>query len=99
MSTFFFYFCEKNYNQNSAKSFLRAQILILEFSIVYPGKIGNFIYRMAYCKSENSNSNYSKSAFKECKELWRGLYKKYYCASENSFRDENFVLLNFTKIK
>ena len=70
----FFHFCEKSYHQNLAKSFLRAQILTLEFSIVYPWKIGNFLYRMAYSKPENSNSNYSKSAFKECKELWRGLY-------------------------
>ena len=29
---------------------------------------------MAYSKPENSISNYGKSAFKECKELWRGLY-------------------------
>ena len=71
----FFHFCEKFYPQNLAKSFLRAQILILEFSMVYPRKIGDFIYRMAYSKPENSNSNYSKSAFKECKELWRVLYK------------------------
>ena len=72
-SKFFFHFCEKFYHQNLAKSFLRAQILTLEFSIVYPWKIGNFLYRMAYSKPENSNSNYSKSAFKECKESWRGL--------------------------
>ena len=72
-SKIFFHFCEKFYHQNLAKSFLRAQILTLEFSIVYPWKIGNFIHRMAYSKLENSNSNYSKSAFKECKELWRGL--------------------------
>ena len=70
----FFPFCEKFYHQNLAKSFLRAQILILGFSIVYPWKIGNFLYRMAYSKPENSKSNYSKIAFKECKELWRGLY-------------------------
>ena len=44
----FFSIFVKNYYQNSAKSFLRAQILILEFSMVYPRKIGNFIYRMAY---------------------------------------------------
>ena len=71
-SNFFFNFCEKFYHQNSAKSFLRAQILILEFSMVYPRKIGNFIYRMAYSKPKNSNSNYGKSVFKEFSVLWRG---------------------------
>ena len=70
----FFNFCEKFYHQNSAKSFLRAQILILEFSMVYPRKIGNFIYRMAYSKPKNSNSNYGKSVFKEFSVLWRGTY-------------------------
>ena len=71
---FFFHFWEKLCHQNLAKTLLWAQISILEFSIVYPRKIGNFIYPMAYSKPKNSNSNYSKIAFKECKELWRGLY-------------------------
>ena len=72
-SKFFFHFWEKLCHQNLAKTLLWAQISILEFSIVYPRKIGNFIYPMAYSKPKNSNSNYSKIAFKECKELWRGL--------------------------
>ena len=42
--------------------------------MVYPRKIGNFIYRMAYSKPKNSNSNYGKSVFKECSVLWRGPY-------------------------
>ena len=71
-SKFFFHFCEKFYHQNLAKSFLRAQILILAFSIVYPWKIGNFFYPMTYSKPENFNSNYGKSAFKQCTVLWRG---------------------------
>ena len=70
---FFLHFCEKLYQQNVAKSLLRAPILILEISTLYPWKIGNFIYLMAYSKPENSNSNYNKIAFKECKELWRGV--------------------------
>ena len=69
----FFHFWEKLCHQNLAKTLLWAQISILEFSIVYPRKIGNFIYPMAYSKPKNSNSNYSKIAFKECKELWGGL--------------------------
>ena len=47
-SNFFFHFCEKSYHQNLAKSFLRAQILIFEFSIVYSWKIGNFVYLITY---------------------------------------------------
>ena len=44
--------------------------------MVYPRKIGNFIYRMAYSKPKNSNSNYGKSVFKELSVLWQGPYKR-----------------------
>ena len=66
---FFFHFCENFYYQNFAKSLLRAQILISAVCIVYPGKIGNFIYPMAYKSPKNSNSNYRKIAFFSSKEL------------------------------
>ena len=101
----FFHFWEKLCHQNLAKTLLWAQISILEFSIVYPQKIGNFTYPMAYSKPKNSNSNYSKIAFKECKELWRGLYwliqtlkqiLSKLCGLENKMKSKSFILRPYT---